>query len=142
MPAGEKQPWRSRHVYHSTETHTAAIGDEEGHLITFFASRGIGFLEEGKTYQIDTHGYMDAYEMSASGQGYAEFTFADGATVVAKWQAEKEGAGEWTGSMAFVKGTGGFAGLEGGGTLQGYFVASDLFYADVVAEYSVQGQGD
>ena len=78
MPAAKKNSWRSRHVYHGTENHTAAIGDEEGHLVTFFASRGMGFLEGGETYEIDTHGYMDAYETSGTGQGYAEFTFADG----------------------------------------------------------------
>ncbi len=140
MPDAKKNSWRSRHVYHGTENHTAAIGDEEGHLVTFFASRGMGFLEGGETYEIDTHGYMDAYETSGTGQGYAEFTFADGATVVVKWDAEKEGPGEWKGGMAFLNGTGRFCGIQGGGMLRGHYVASDLFYADVVAQYMLPNQ--
>lgn len=139
MPTGEKQSWRSRHVYHRTDSHTAEIGDEEGHVLTFFASRGVGFLEGGETYVLDTHGYIDAYKVAGTAQGYGEFTFADGATVVVRWQVGEEGfgVGERKGSMAFVKGTGRFAGLEGGGTLHSHVVASDLLYADVVAEYSL-----
>jgi hypothetical protein len=77
-------------------------------------------------------------------EGYNVTTYPDGSTITAKVKAEatsagsgKSGSGEGEGTYTWVRGTGKFQGIQGGGTFKFRVLGPGQWYADFEGEYTL-----
>jgi hypothetical protein len=123
--AGEKV--KGRNTYYTTKWQQMAVGDEEGHIIAIMEARSITTVFQGKTIPDGLVGRsVGLYDMGKTGvrfsHGYSEFTDKDGD----KFYCEGKGKGNWV----YVKGTGKFEGIRGGGTGIYYPLNPEQAYLD------------
>jgi len=137
----KKMPWRARHVYHPVKVDTLPVNDVKDHLLILASIRGIGFLEGGDVYLIDSQAMSDITNGVGVREGYGEATFRDGAKAYFKYRSERKTVKEnYKGQMTFFKGTGRLRGIQGGGTFEAFDPAPDLIYTNLVGEYSLPGK--
>jgi hypothetical protein len=117
--AGERGKVANREMWFRTTVQTLKAPDMEGHTIHLWEAKGIVFTEKWGACQ----GYVPATndfiapEGEMRAQGYVQYTFPDGSTTIQKWESKsKELNGTWT----YLKGTGKFEGIQGGGTYKSY----------------------
>jgi len=67
-------------------------------------------------------------------QGYDEVTFRDGDRAYATWEGKLLGKGRGEGRWTWIKGTGKYEGIKGGGTWVFQSVPPDLGYSDSEGE--------
>ena len=87
----------------------------EGHTILPVEAKGIGFSEKWGAYLGYNTVTLDLIKGEGTRAGYIHYTFPDGSTYdrSGKVRAERSAAeGTWT----YIKGTGKFEGIQGGGT--------------------------
>jgi hypothetical protein len=113
--AGEK--FKARAVKHVLKWEQINVGDEEGHVVVLYESKGISNDLQGKSYTDGwvnhEKGLFDMNNKTGAGscQGYSEFTSKEGEKIFSKWEGSMAN-GTWT----FFKGTGRYEGIRGGGT--------------------------
>jgi len=143
--AGERGKVVSREVYFATSIPSAKVPDVEGHAIYFFEAKGIGFSEEWGAALITLAGTGDYTKGAGPNEGYSHFTYADGSTITLRWKGKakegpppgtvgrREGDGTWT----YIKGTGKFEGIKGGGTYKYFVLGPGQWYSDGEGEYTL-----
>jgi hypothetical protein len=97
-----------------------------------YEGKGIGFSEKWGNYPITLMGMLDVIKETNSGQSYVHATFPDGSTYTVR--AEGKGG---KGTFTFIKGTGKFFGLKGGGTYKSYPLDPTQWYTDWEGEYTL-----
>jgi len=136
----KKMPWRARHVYYGVKVDTLPVNDAKGHTLALASIRGLGFLEGGGVYVINSQAISDVTNGLGVRRGYGEATFEDGAKAYFKFISERKSLKEnFKGHMTFLKGTGRLRGIQGEGTFEAFDVPPDLIYTNLVGEYSLPG---
>ncbi len=142
--AGERGKVVARDVYYMTAIHTLKVPDAEGHAIHLLENKGIGFSEEWGAYLIYNSQTLDFIKGEGTAQGYAHYTFPDGSTYDTKFEGKNKGGGRTTTGTAsgeatwtYIKGTGKFEGIQGGGTAKSYILGPGQWYGDVEGEYTL-----
>jgi hypothetical protein len=146
--AGERGKIIVREVDYSTAVHTLKVPDVEGHTIFLSEAKGIGFSEKWGAYLGYKTYTLDLIKGEGTQAGYGHYTFPDGSTYDTKFEGKNKGSalkfsagivgsaaaeGTWT----YIKGTGKFEGIQGGGTWKSYGMAPDQWYCDVEGEYTL-----
>ena len=134
--AGEKVKFRDANYRIKIEP--VAVGDEEGHVVVLWESRGICTNLEGKKF-LDgwlhrQAGLTDANRNAGtwSTQGYSEFIDPDGDKIYAAWEGKKvkqDIPGE--GTVRLIKGTGKWQGIQGKGNWISYSPSTDRVFSNV-----------
>ncbi len=137
----KKMPWLARHVYYPLKVDILPVKDAKDHVLVLANIRGIGFLEGGDIYLIDSQAISDITNGIGVRQGYGEATFKDGAKAYFKFRSERKTVKEnYKGHMSFLKGTGRLRGIQGEGTFEAFDPAPDLIYTNLVGWYSLPGK--
>lgn len=142
--AAEKGKVAGRQVFHMTAIQTLKVPDVEGHTLNLIEAKGIFSSEKwgaGLLYQTYT---MDVIKGAGTFQGYVQTTYSDGSTTTSRFEGKSTGGGVGTTGSAsseatftYVKGTGKFQGIQGGGRSKTYIVAPGQYYADIEGEYTL-----
>jgi hypothetical protein len=86
-------------------------------------------------------GIADIAGSSGRGHGYSTSVFENGDTTFVRYEAtmqlKKDGSGTERGTWKYVRGTGKFTGISGGGTFKGAAAADGSGWADVSGHYSL-----
>ena len=134
----KKMPWRARHVYYPVKVDTLPANDVKDHVLVLAQIRGIGFLEGGDVYLIDSQAISDIAGGVGVREGYGEATFKDGAKAYFKFRSERKSIKDnYKGHMTFLRGTGRLRGIQGEGTFEAFDPAPDLIYTNLVGWYSL-----
>ena len=136
--AGERGKFGARWVVYGTTFHTLKVPDVEDHAILAYEAKGIIFTEKwgaGLGYETGT---LDLLKGEGTCQGYTQYTFPDGSTYTIKWECNNKGKGSiWEGTWTYIKGTGKFEGIQGGGTWKSYDMGPGQWYSDGEGEYTL-----
>jgi hypothetical protein len=142
--AGETGKVVAREVGYNTTVHTLKVPDVEGHAIYMMDAKGIGFNEKWGAYLIYMTFTIDIIKGEGPLQGYTHATFPDGSTYDSKWEGKNKAGGRGTtgsasaeGSWTYIKGTGKFEGIQGGGTWKNYVMGPGQHYSDDEGEYTL-----
>ena len=108
---------KCRTAWFNTKMERIDVGDEKGHIIGLFESKGVISNMEGKTFGEGwlalNVGLLDiSPKTGRTGNGYMELTDRDGNKIYMKWDLKPSGPSPWI----FFKGTGKFEGIQGKGT--------------------------
>jgi hypothetical protein len=128
--AGEK--FKGRTVMYGTKWEQINVGDEDGHIVAVYESKGISTNLDGKQFfdgcPIQEMGVMDINLKTGlgSGHGYGHQTDKDGNKYYYTWKGKL--SGHWECVWTIVKGTGKYEGIKAEGTALGYFVAPGQNY--------------
>ena len=134
--AGEKVKFRC--PTYTVKFENVGVGDEEGHIVATYGSKGIITNMQGKKF-LDGWPYQEAGLMDINGkagtwsaQGYGEFTDPDGDKIYVAWEGKKAKQDQpGAGTVRLIKGTGKWQGIQGKGSWLSYSPAADRGYADV-----------
>jgi hypothetical protein len=121
-----------RNVKHNVKWEQIEVGDEEGHVIAVYESKGISSRTDGKTSLLWECGILDINLKTGvgSGNGYGTTTDEAGDKMYWTWEGKNVGKGTWEGTWAYTTGTGKFAGIKGKGTFTSYAAAPQQSYSD------------
>jgi hypothetical protein len=122
---------------------TIKVDDIEGHALNSYESRGVGSAEEGT---FSSKGQSDLTKGNGTHQGYYKNTDKDGNVFFSKWQGkvsttqspEGKPIMKWEGTFSYVKGTGKWENIQGGGTYKGGFIARGIYVNYVEGEYFIK----
>ena len=111
-----------------TRIEAVPIPDVEKHAIGVLERRGVAIYEDGETAAYHTRATFDSIRgKGGSFWGYSDYTFADGSTIISKYQGtswvpsgEKLYSLKSTGE--YIKGSGRFEGIKGKVTFSGKYV--------------------
>ena len=132
--AGEK--FKGRTVLYGTKWEQINVGDEDGHVVAVYESRGITTNLDGKRFLdgciLRETGLLDMNLKTglASGHGYGDWTDRDGSKNYYTWEGKRVAGKPFEAVWTIVKGTGKFEGIKAEGTASGYFVAPGQQYND------------
>jgi hypothetical protein len=132
-----------------TKQDTAAVGDTEGHKLSFAIS-------EGPNASTAEHEFMDGAQMvnysfgdlvggNGPHQGYIKFT-KNGDSAFAKWNGEvtttlsteNTPVTTFEGTTTWIKGTGKFKNIQGTGTYKGAFTSKTEYAVAWAGEYTIK----
>jgi len=142
--AGEKGKTVSRIAWFASSCPSAKVADVEGHAIILVEAKGIIFDEKWGAAMADESGICDYIKGAGPNEGYDVYTFSDGSTIVGRWKGSatagsvgllKSAGGE--GTWSYVKGTGKFEGIQGGGTYKYWVLGPGRWYAEREGEYTI-----
>ena len=136
--AGEK--FKAHGTSYTVKWEQIEVGDEEGHVVGITESKQFYFNETtGEKHPSTSIGIMDINTKTgqASGSGYGVTIDKDGDKMIRTWEGKVVGKGHWKGTYTYVKGTGKFEGIKGGGTWDSYSVAPKQSYLDVEGEWEI-----
>jgi hypothetical protein len=145
MSAAEKGKVIFRIASYITTSNTLKVPDVEGHAMILFEAKGITFYEKWGAALISQIISFDLTKGAGTYQGYDYTTFPDGSTTTNKIEGKTTatGVGLVTGIAAsegtwtYVKGTGKFQGIQGGGTYKQNTVGPGQYYGDFEGEYTL-----
>ena len=133
-----------REVFYAPTIHILKVPDVEGHTIHLWESKGIGFNEKWGAYLITSTYTMDLIKGEGPVQGYNQYTYPDGSTITNKFECKLMGGGRSVsgassgeGTGTYIKGTGKFEGIQGGGTFKVYIPGPGQYYSDGEYEYTL-----
>jgi hypothetical protein len=134
--AGEKVKFRVAN--YGVKFENVAVGDEEGHIVATYESKGIITNMQGKKF-LDGWLFREAGLMDINGkagtwsaQGYGEFADPDGDKIYVAWEGKKAKQDQpGAGTVRLIKGTGKWQGIQGKGSWLSYSPAADRVYSDV-----------
>jgi hypothetical protein len=116
------------------------VGDEEGHVIAITESQQFYFNEtSGDKHPSTSIGTMDLNTKTGqgSGKGYGVSIDKDGDKTIRTWEGKAVGRGHWQGTFSYIKGTGKYEGIKGGGTWDQYSIAPKQSYVEVEGEMEI-----
>ena len=131
--AGEKQKVKGHTAETNVKWEQIEVGDEEGHVIAISESKRIGFIETTDEKIIGRGvGILDLNLKTGqgSGNGYTVSIDKDGDKRYSKWEGESVAESHWKGKWTFVKGTGKYEGIKGGGTFSSFTLAPGQSYSE------------
>ena len=115
---------KCREAGHSVKGHVIEVGDLPGHIVFVGENAGVLSCDDGSVATISGKSMGDMTKGSGEARGYWLATHEDGSTTWAKFQytATANPDGKTTGlegTIEYIKGTGRFEGIQGGGTWTG-----------------------
>jgi hypothetical protein len=114
---------KGRIVYHLTKVEVIPVGDVPGHIIAIADAPGLTFVENGEVCTFANKIMFDVTNGSGPHWTYSVMTYPDKSTRVTKAQgtttALASGESMFEGTVTFIKGTGRFEGIQGGGAYSG-----------------------
>ena len=139
-----------RVVYDIVKAEVIQVGDVPGHVVGVAEGRGIAFPDNGEVGTFSNRIYFDYINGSGTHWSYAQFTFEDGSTCFNKSQgtttALPGGKSSYEGTITYIKGTGRFEGIQGGGPYAGRRLAplapgvpADSYF-DLTATYTLRSR--
>jgi hypothetical protein len=138
---------KCRVTMHLVTAHPIEVGDVPGHLLGVGDVAGVLSCDDGSIATASMKAVSDYIKGSGKAYNYALYTYEDGSTTWAKSQyTSTTDPGGKTGSMEgtfeYLKGTGRFEGIQGGGTFTGKRLApapgvGAQFYVDLSSTYTV-----
>ena len=135
--AGEKIKIKSHGASFVDKWEQIEVGDEQGHVLAVYNSKTIYFNEstgeKAAGFSVNT---MDINFKTGQGflQGYGITTHKDGDKTITTHKGKPAGKGHWKGTFVYVKGTGKYEGITGGGTWDSYSLAKGQSYIEVEGE--------
>jgi len=142
--AGERGKVVSRDVHFAAGFPSAKVPDTEGHAIYLIDAKGMSFNEKWGPCLLVLSGAGDYTKGLGPSEGYTHYTFPDGSTITSKWKGEAKtvgrgitGSGGGEGTWAYIKGTGRFEGIQGGGTFEYRVLGPGQWYGDWEGEYTL-----
>ena len=113
---------KGRNIASKSESSWIQIGEDKGHGIGTTESMGITHHGDGEVSTYVSKGTYDWNNTAGKSQGYLLTTFEDGSTATAQWQGQSKLDGKvtvWSGTWAYLGGTGKYEGVKGEGIYQG-----------------------
>jgi len=142
--AGERGKVVSRDVLFATGFQSAKVPDVEGHVIYLLDAKGMSFNEKWGPCLLVLSGAGDYTKGLGPAEGYSHYTYPDGSTITTKWKAEAKtvgrgitGGGGGEATWTYIKGTGRFEGIKGGGTSKYWVLGPGQWYTDGEGEYTL-----
>lgn len=138
--AGEKQKIKFHGASFNGKFEPIKVGDEEGHVLVIYTTKQIYIdeLTDGKMHSTGVN-FMDINTKTGRGfvQGYGTTIYKDGDKTFRTHKGQPEGKGHWKGTWEFVKGTGKYEGIKGGGTWDSYSLGHGQSYLEVEGESEI-----
>ncbi len=144
MPAKQM---KCRDTGYAAKISVIEVDDIPGHTIGVVEFAGVLSCDDGSIATTSTKDMFDYIKGSGKFHGYSVVTFEDGFTFSIGYQgtATPEANGKttrWDGTCEFIKGTGRFEGVQGGGSLIGKRLASapgagSQYYVDYDLTYTL-----
>jgi len=106
-----------------TEWHQMEVGDKEGHVMAVYKAKQIYINEiNNEKFTSSDVSTIDLNLKTGQGslKGYGVNEYVNGDITTRKYEGKSEGKGHWKGSWTFVRGTGKYEGVKGGGTWDSY----------------------
>ena len=141
--AGEKVKIKAHGAMLNVKWEQIEVGDEEGHVIGIYESKGIAFDEiTGARSAERGIGMLDINPKTGlvTSRGYGVTTNKDGDKTVRKVEGKAVGKGHSEGVWTYVKGTGKYEGIKGGGTWSSYSLAPGQSYWEAEGEVEMPTQ--
>jgi hypothetical protein len=116
------------------------VGDEKGHVIGVYKSKKIYFDDiTGEKFFGLSVGSMDINFKTGQGfvKGYGINTHKNGDKTISTHKGKPVGKGHWKGTFTYVKGTGKYEGISGGGTWDQYSLNKTQSYSEIKGEYQI-----
>jgi hypothetical protein len=138
--AGEKIKYKSHGAIFTDKWEQTEVGDEKGHVLAVSHSKQIYFNEiTGEKHVSATVNTIDINFKTGQGsaQGYGISTYKNGDKTIRTHKGKSVGKGHWKGTFTYVKGTGKFEGITGGGTWDSYSLNKTQSYMEVEGEYQL-----
>jgi len=144
--AGEKVQQKVRTVYSYFKAEAAKVGDVPGHVIGVAEANGLTFPEKDEPAAYSVQVMFDYVNGSGPHWGYCMTTWEDGSTTVVKVEGTTTATqggkiSLFEGTFTYVKGTGRYAGIKGGGSYTGKRVtplaAGAFCYSDATETYTL-----
>jgi hypothetical protein len=144
--AGEEVQQKTRAVYSYFKAEAAKVGDVPGHVIGVGEANGLTFPEKDEPAAYSVQVMFDYVNGSGPHWGYAMSTWGDGSTTVVKVEGTTTATqggkiSLFKGTYTYVKGTGRYAGIKGGGSYTGKRVtpmaAGAFCYSDSTDTYTL-----
>lgn len=135
-----------RTVYRYIRAEAVEVGDVPGHVMGVAEAKGLTFPDTGEVGAYTVHVTFDYVNGSGPHQGYAKATFEDGSeTVIEVKGTTKQVKGgeisEFEGKYSYIKGTGRFEGIQGGGSYTGKrltpLTAGADSFSDAIGTYTL-----
>jgi hypothetical protein len=126
-----------------TRIEAVPVPDVEKHAIGVLERRGVAIYENGETAAYHTRATFDSIRgQGGSFNGYSDYTFADGSTIVSKYQgtaamSPSEKLYSLKGTGKYIKGSGRFKGIKGNVTFTGKYITpytKDKTKGDAIVE--------
>ena len=122
-----------------TEGHSISLSESEGTNV----STGENVFMDGA--QVVNLSFSDLVKGNGPHQGYVKLIKKDDAVFI-KWQGKittvisDEGTPltKFDGTYSYIKGSGKFSNIQGGGTFQGKFISKNIYTVEWEGEYSVK----
>ena len=142
--AGEKGKAVVRDVFFSTSYTSAKVPDVEGHALHLLEAKGMSFSEQWGPCLFVQSAVQDYTKGVGTHEGYIHYTYPDGSTITIKLKGEAKAAGpgitgsaRGEGTWTYLKGTGKFEGIQGGGTREYWVLGPGQWYSDAKGEYTL-----
>jgi len=141
--AGEMIKWHG--MTNTVETKQIEVGDMEGHVMLVTKSKQLYFndAKNDERWVGDSVSTMNINpkmkQMSLTGSGW--IVSPDGSKAMRTHEGKAVGEGHWKGTWKFVKGTGKYEGVKGGGTWEMLSVAEGHpSYLEILGEWEYPKQ--
>lgn len=133
-------------TYNFTEHETFEVGDVEGHIVSLRKAEGTNFnlgqnefMDGAKTVNFS---FDDLVKGNGPHQGYSKIE-KNGDLVISKWEgkivttlsADGKPIPSFSGNMHWIKSTGQFANIQGGGSYKGHFTSETSYVVEWKGEY-------
>ncbi|MGD0459285.1 MAG: hypothetical protein ABSC21_16235 [Terriglobia bacterium] len=120
---------KCRETGYTARVNVIEVDDVPGHIIGVGEFPGVLSCDDGSVATTSTKDMFDYIKGSGKFHGYNVATFEDGSTLRIRYQgtATPEANGKtsrWEATCEFIKGTGRFEGIQGGGSFTGKRLAS------------------
>jgi hypothetical protein len=140
--AGEKVNYHGTSF--TTDWQQIEIGDEEGHVLAVYKAKQLYVNKKtGEKTVSTTVNTMDINIKTGQGsvRGYGWSVDKDGDKIIRTHEGKPVGKGHWKGTWTYIKGTGKFEGIKGGGTWDSYSMGQgEPSYMEVEGEVEMPGQ--
>lgn len=133
--AGEKMKFHGTGI--SSNWQQIEVGDDKGHVLSIFETKQV-FINDatGEKMVSVSKNTMDLNP--SKGQitvtGYGVTTDPNGDQLIRKQEGKAIGKGHMKGVWSYIKATGKYKGVTGGGTWESWTLAPDTTYYEVVAD--------
>jgi len=135
--AGERGKVVVRDAFFSTNYVSAKVPDVEGHAVNFIEAKGMSFTEKWGACLLVMVAVQDYTKGVGPYLGYIHYTYRDGSTISIKIEGKGKPGEKGEGSWSYIKGTGRFEGIQGGGTGQYWVLGPGQWYTDSEGEYTL-----
>jgi len=138
---------KCRETGHIPKMHIIEVGDVPAHILVAAENAGVLSCDDGSVATGSSKSMAEFTKGSGKCQSYEVFTFEDGSTYWIRTQfnitpAPDGKTGIWEGTFEYIKGTGRFEGIQGGGPFTGKRLApvpgaGAQYYADTTGTYTL-----